>query len=1061
MKLHFVYKTLIINLLLFVNNIAVSQQNPPLCGTPDSSAQAYLQKIASKIDLTRARTSNGPMLEYRLGVNIDHKTYLAYAGDITRIRRTVYEIFREASAIFEEEMNIKLTVYHIHIWDKPEHYTSATDWDYLSNVLDYWTAERNEARDAVVGMSSRGGTFYGMQRICTSNFPVPGQEFSVEILCHELGHTLSSPHTHNCWWPGGPIDRCVDLEGASDNCREGFREPTNGTIMSYCRGEMTFHPLCRNVIRSFAEGVAQSDFKLQALDNKPAAPGLLARLPGESGGASAFLPAFDWLPSARASRYRLQIARNADFTGIVEDTLSPQPFFRSSGLDAGNYLIRYQPQNAFASAEWSQALPFRVEESQAGSNPPPFMSIGFDNTSNVTGSFRFLADISSYQVEASESWWTSKELFELSPKGTAFETFSIRPKQSVLLKLAVRYRVLRRNQWSAWSDFIYLRPIPGAVPLRSSATLSTDPILAVRQWTTDPTAGPVTNSFQIAIDPEFRNLVFDEKITHTNAPNNGLRDKSLVFPDLSENTAYYTRSNIRLKTGFQSVWATGQFRTGVEDTRFKYLGIPHPVLHNAQGSGSYIKTIKLLKSKEKLFVASAMGGYHETSDLEIWKSYLPSTTNGRSPLVISAFAVTDDRTTYAIDGLQGTVQKIGDTFSRLPIPPQNGVSGIEDLLVTASGIMFYRNYNAGLLQFTNGVWKSHHEALQSATPVCIGKDNRDRIWTITEGGGTWYFENNQWIEQPRLPFWNGLIGIAFDRDDQAYAYGDWGVRWLNRDKGEWEVIQPLLDKSIQKIVFDDQNRMWLAMYRWPSVPGSDFEQYGILRYANGKVNAYTEGLNFLREPFEIEFFKDQLLILTTGGEIHVFDERQILSFDPDASYPAGSRITVKLSTNSAFDQANRFGIELSNQTTGTKINIDTVTVNGHLMSFTLPDTLSSGEYSFHLIATAPEIISNESRTFRVEADGSPVNERSNDVILLQNVPNPAAGPTSIAFYLPLAAEARVDLFNLRGQFVKQLTNAPFPAGWHIIKTNFTEFQSGMYVYRLTTGNVVKSIKMIN
>ncbi len=60
------------------------------------------------------------MLEYRLGVDIDHKTYLIYGGDVARIRRTVYEVFREASAIFEEEMNIKLTVYHIQIWDKPE-----------------------------------------------------------------------------------------------------------------------------------------------------------------------------------------------------------------------------------------------------------------------------------------------------------------------------------------------------------------------------------------------------------------------------------------------------------------------------------------------------------------------------------------------------------------------------------------------------------------------------------------------------------------------------------------------------------------------------------------------------------------------------------------------------------------------------------------------------------------------------------------------------------------------------------------------------------------------------
>ncbi|MBO9611547.1 MAG: T9SS type A sorting domain-containing protein [Dyadobacter sp.] len=1060
MKTCYTFKILIIILLSITSRMLTAQQAVPSCGTNDSLAAKYLEKISKRIDLTRARTANQPVLEYRLGVDIDHKTYLDYGGDVMRIRRRVYEIFREASAIFEEEMRIKLTVYHIHIWDKPEPYALTTSEDYFGNVLTYWNAERHEVRDAVVGMSNRYGTFYGGFRMCTSNFPDPNQYFSIDLLCHELGHTLGSPHTHNCFWPGGPIDRCVAVEGTSESCLDGFREEANGTIMSYCLGEMTFHPLCRNLIRNYAEGTVNPAFKLTELEEKPAAPGLISKLPGESGGSAA-LPAFEWYPSAKASRYRVQIARDAGFQGIMDDTLVTQPFFRSPGLNPGNYFVRYQPQNASSSAEWSQALSFNIDDTQTQGAPPVLLSVALDNEGNIVGSFRALSGITAYQVRTSEQWRDSEETFDLIPKGTAIETFSLRPEEGVVLRAKLRYRVFRNNQWSVWSDNINVVTIPTSAPLRSNPVVSTDPILAIRQWTPTPTAGPVSGIFQLATDPEFKNLVIDELFTHPNAPNNGFFDKKLLFPTLAENTTYYSRSNIGLKTGFQSLWANGQFRTGVKDTRFTYLGVPHPAMLSARGSGSYIRTMKLFKSREKLFVASTLAGYYETTDLETWTPFLPSTTNGQSPERVTAITAYPDGITYTVDGLDAMVKKTDNTYTRLPLPPLSGVSGMEDLFATETAGLFYMNYTAGITQFLNGNWISHNAALQSLRPICLAKDNKDRIWTITEGGATWYFENNQWVSQPRMPFWNALHGLAFDNDNNAYAYGNWGVMGFNKEKGEWEVIRPLFDKSIQRILFDDQNRMWLVMYRWPEVSDDDFTQFGLLRYANGKVNAYTEGLNFLREPFEIEFFKGELVILTTGGELHTFDERQILSFEPQASYPAGSSVTVKLSTNSTFDAENRISIQLNNQTTGAQITLTQTTVNGHAVDFTLPDTLRAGQYTINLLTTAPEIMSHESQPFRVVPKDSPTNTQPDEVTLLQNTPNPATGPTEIAFYLPQAAEARIDLFNVRGQFIRQLRNTAFPGGWNFIQTDLADLRSGVYVYRLTTGKVVKSLKLIH
>ncbi len=61
----------------------------------------------------------------------------------------------------------------------------------------------------------------------------PTYSWTVNVFAHEMGHNMGSPHTHDCSWPGGPIDNCYNVEGGS--CSLGA-DPgvSGGTIMSYC-----------------------------------------------------------------------------------------------------------------------------------------------------------------------------------------------------------------------------------------------------------------------------------------------------------------------------------------------------------------------------------------------------------------------------------------------------------------------------------------------------------------------------------------------------------------------------------------------------------------------------------------------------------------------------------------------------------------------------------------------------------------------------------------------------------------------------------------------------------
>jgi len=68
---------------------------------------------------------------------------------------------------------------------------------------------------------------------------VPTFSWSVEVITHEMGHNLASPHTHDCVWNGNntAIDGCGPASGNPSQpggCPQGPIPGGGGTIMSYC-----------------------------------------------------------------------------------------------------------------------------------------------------------------------------------------------------------------------------------------------------------------------------------------------------------------------------------------------------------------------------------------------------------------------------------------------------------------------------------------------------------------------------------------------------------------------------------------------------------------------------------------------------------------------------------------------------------------------------------------------------------------------------------------------------------------------------------------------------------
>jgi len=83
-----------------------------------------------------------------------------------------------------------------------------------------------------------------------------------------------------------------------------------------------------------------------------------------------------------------------------------------------------------------------------------------------------------------------------------------------------------------------------------------------------------------------------------------------------------------------------------------------------------------------------------------------------------------------------------------------------------------------------------------------------------------------------------------------------------------------------------------------------------------------------------------------------------------------------------------------------------------------------------------------------------------DFRLEQSYPNPFNPATTISFYLPLGAEVLLEVYNVLGEKIKTLINEYRSVGRYTETFNGAGLPSGIYIYRLTSGNFTDSKKLI-
>ena len=127
------------------------------------------------------------------------------------------------------------------------------------------------------------------------------------------------------------------------------------------------------------------------------------------------------------------------------------------------------------------------------------------------------------------------------------------------------------------------------------------------------------------------------------------------------------------------------------------------------------------------------------------------------------------------------------------------------------------------------------------------------------------------------------------------------------------------------------------------------------------------------------------------------------------------------------------------------VSIQGASIDSNTVSFTTSDA-----YSAFAFVGAPE-----KTTAVKDYSGTPT-----IFSLRQNYPNPFNPTTVISYQLPAVTRVTLKVYDILGNEVGTLVNTTQPAGIHSVQFSGSGLASGVYFYRLSTPDYVRTMKMI-
>lgn len=180
---------------------------------------------------------------------IDHDLYLDNNSSVADTNNWMAAAFNQVQTLFAND-GITVALKSTFVWTTQDPYFGETSADYLMQFNQMRPVFDGDLGQLVgIDAGGLGGVAVNIAGSCTDyNFSysdvdpwfsaVPAFSWTIQVITHELGHLMGSPHTHGCYWNNNntAIDGCGSSAGyVEGNCAQGpIPFVQKGTIMSYC-----------------------------------------------------------------------------------------------------------------------------------------------------------------------------------------------------------------------------------------------------------------------------------------------------------------------------------------------------------------------------------------------------------------------------------------------------------------------------------------------------------------------------------------------------------------------------------------------------------------------------------------------------------------------------------------------------------------------------------------------------------------------------------------------------------------------------------------------------------
>jgi len=256
--------------------------------------------------------------------------------------------------------------------------------------------------------------------------------------------------------------------------------------------------------------------------------------------------------------------------------------------------------------------------------------------------------------------------------------------------------------------------------------------------------------------------------------------------------------------------------------------------------------------------------------------------------------------------------------------------------------------------------------------------------------------------------------------------GAWGAFWARAER-----IVPLSQDNLRP------NQL-LAVYAGPALRKTELSMIGAFQSVQGFSPEISQnGAEVGGETFFSLFFDE---VIYNAGR---YDMEVNFTASTDAEFVAFMEETVSLTVDVDDTYAGstpEFVMELDSQVPDNEEFVVTIEMD-------IPFTRDSFSWDFTFT------------TFGSPVSVEPGDELPRNVALMQNYPNPFNPETSIQFMLPESSEVTLEVYDTMGRRVQTLINGSVSAGEHRVSFDGSALSSGVYLYRLSTGNEVHIKKM--